>query len=198
MTNEELATLAKSGDTAAKERLFKNNQRFSHYVVLKFCNQKDQRYEDFVGIANLGMVKAYNAYDPAKGYKFLTFSTLCMRNEILLSMRKDRKSIATTSLEDSIHTDFEGNDITLSDVISDGIDFTQAIEIDVEVKMVFEFMEKLNPFYKTVAIERFVNGKTQGEIAEIVGFSKPYTSRIVRRVQQMFRSHCGMGIKKIK
>lgn len=198
MTNEELATLAKSGDTAAKERLFKNNQRFSHYVVLKFCNQKDQRYEDFVGIANLGMVKAYNAYDPAKGYKFLTFATLCMRNEILLFLRKEKRHKATTNLEGIVHADSDGNDITLADVISDGTDFMQAFEIETEVKKVIEFMEKLNPFYKTVAIERFINGKTQGEIAEIVGFSRAYTSRIVRRVQQMFRSHCGMEVKRIK
>jgi len=194
MTNEELAALAKLGDHLAKEQLFANNQKFTHFMVVKFCTQKDERYEEFVSLANLGMVKAFNAFDPAKGYKFISFAALCIRNEILLSFRAAKKNRVMNNLEDSLYTDFEGNIVTLADVKSDGKDFTQTFENEVEANVIYELLERLTPTYKTIAMEHFVNGKTQKEVAKIIGLSQCYVNRVSKRIKQMFRNHRDFGV----
>lgn len=198
MTNEELAALAKRGDLSAKEQLFSNNQNYTHYLAMKFCSQKDDQYEDIVSIANLGMLKAYNAYNPEKGYKFITFAALCMKNEILLSLRSLRKNRGNTNLEDSIFTDTDGNSRTLADIKSDGKDFTKEFENASEAETVYELIEKLSPLYRTIAIEHLINDRTQDEVALMVGVGRSYVQKISKRIQHMFRNHRDKGVFTMK
>lgn len=194
MTNEELVTLAKQGDQAAKEELFSINLKFSNHIANKFCSFKDSRYEDFVAVANLGMVKAFNSFDPAIGANFITFAARCMFSEILMFLRKQRRNIPTTNLESSLVGKRTGESFCLLDILYDETDLVRVYEDVEELNRVRDLLKILPPIYQTVAIGCFFNGKSQTEVAEEIGLSRAYVSMLSSRMQAMFQKYRDDGV----
>lgn len=178
--------MANDGDQMAKDKLIEHNLRLVVFLAKKYENTSVD-LEDLVSIGTIGLIKAINTYSMNKNIKLATYASRCIDNEILMFLRKNKKVKTEVSFEESLSFDADGNELHLEDVIGTDSDIvTKSIEEDTDKKVIFDEISKLNKRDKEIMIMRYGllghEEKTQKEVAEILGISQSYISRIEKKV----------------
>ena len=188
LTNEEeekYVDLMFKGDKVARSKLIEHNLRLVAHIVKKFDN-KNTDTDDLISIGTIGLIKGIDTYKKTPKVKITTYAARCIQNEILMFYRSNKKNQFTVSLNDSIGYDKEGNEINLADLLEDKQeDIVDKIQIKDNIELLNKYLEKLNKREKEIIIKRYglKNQKdlTQKEIAEELGISRSYVSRIEKR-----------------
>ena len=181
-----LIALLEDGDEEAKSRLIEHNLRLVVYIARRFENT-GVNIEDLISIGTIGLIKAVGTYNPAKNIKLATYASRCIENEILMHLRKITGQKSEVSFDEPLNTDWDGNELLLSDILGTDSDLVmQPIEADVDRKLLRDAVEKLNERERTIITLRFgLNGKqekTQKEVADLLGISQSYISRLEKRI----------------
>ena len=170
----------------ARARLIEHNLRLVVYISRRFENT-GVGIEDLISIGTIGLIKAVETYKPAKNIKLATYASRCIENEILMFLRKNANRRSEVSLDEPLNTDWDGNELLLSDVLgteSDAIE--KPIEEDVERSLLLDAVERLNQRERMIITMRFgLDGKperTQKEVADLLGISQSYISRLEKRI----------------
>lgn len=182
----------KQGDTAARTELIEHNLRLVAHVSKKYYSLTADS-DDLISIGTIGLIKAIGSFDYEKGARLATYAARCIENEILMHLRAQKKTAQDISMNEPIDSDGEGNPLTFSDVIYE--DDTIADDIDLNDKTVklYEFVKAMdNPMEKEIIVLRYglYNTKplTQREVAQRLGISRSYVSRIETRVLGKMRN----------
>jgi len=186
LTKEEEIILVSNGDKESKDKLIEHNLRLVVFLAKKYENTGID-LEDLVSIGTIGLIKGVETYNLDKNIKLATYASRCIDNEILMFLRKNKKRRGEISFEDSLSFDSEGNELRLEDILGTDNDIvTRNIEKETEKKILYEEIEKLNDRDKEIMIMRyglFDNKElTQKEVAEKLGISQSYISRIEKKV----------------
>ena len=186
--NEELDLLikAKKGDIEAKNKLIEHNLRLVVFLAKKYENT-GYELEDLVSIGSIGLIKGIETYKIDKNIKLATYASRCIANEILMFLRKNKKRKKEISLEDSLNYDAEGNELHLEDILGTDTDLvSDEYEKGVEKNLVAREINKLNPREKQIMVLRYglnnTESYTQKEVADMLGISQSYISRIEKKV----------------
>lgn len=187
-TDEEsfLINRLESGDAAVRSILIERNLRLVVYIARKFENT-GVGIEDLVSIGTIGLIKAVNTFDPAKKIKLATYASRCIENEILMYLRRNNKTRAEVSFDEPLNIDWDGNELLLSDVLGTENDVIyKYIEDEVDKKLLHLALQKLTGRERKIMELRFGlnNGveKTQKEVADMLGISQSYISRLEKRI----------------
>ncbi len=188
LSNEEeehYVDLMLSGDKDARNKLIEHNLRLVAHIVKKFDN-KENLTDDLISIGTIGLIKGVDTYKKTPKVKITTYAARCIQNEILMYYRSNKKNQFTISLNDSIGYDKEGNEINLADLIVDKQeDILDKIQIKDNISLLNKYLKKLNKREKEIIIKRYgLNNEkelTQKEIADSIGISRSYVSRIEKR-----------------
>jgi RNA polymerase sporulation-specific sigma factor len=173
------------GDKQAYHVLIEHNLRLVAHVAKKF-DSSGIDHDDLISIGTVGLIKAVETFQPTKGTKFATYAARCIQNEILMQLRAQKKTRKDVSLFSPIGTDKEGNEITISDILGTDVDETEEeVNKRLEIKNMRKLMNILDDRERTVIELRFalVDGKewTQNEVADHLGISRSYVSRLEKR-----------------
>lgn len=184
--------MAQDGDIMAKDKLIEHNLRLVVFLAKKYENVKVD-LEDLVSIGTIGLIKAINTYSMDKNIKLATYASRCIDNEILMYLRKNKKTNSEISLEESLSFDAEGNELHLEDIIGTDPDIVpKNIEEKDDKKIMLDEIDKLNKRDKEIMTLRYgLEGKeekTQKEVADILGISQSYISRIEKKVIKKLRT----------
>lgn len=187
-TDEEsfLINRLEAGDAAVRSVLIERNLRLVVYIARKFENT-GVGIEDLVSIGTIGLIKAVNTFDPAKKIKLATYASRCIENEILMYLRRNNKTRAEVSFDEPLNIDWDGNELLLSDVLGTENDVIyKYIEDEVDKKLLHLALQKLSSRERKIMELRFGlnNGveKTQKEVADMLGISQSYISRLEKRI----------------
>lgn len=177
---------ANQGDLSARAKLIEHNLRLVVFLSKKYENTKLD-LEDLVSIGTIGLIKGINTYKLDKNIKLATYASRCIDNEILMFLRKNKKSRSEVSFEDSLSYDQEGNELHLEDILGTDFDIvTKGLEEETEKKLLYEEIEKLSGRDKQIMILRYglynYNEMTQKDVADLLGISQSYISRIEKKV----------------
>ncbi len=176
----------RGGDEAAREQLIVRNLRLVVYIAKKF-DASATPLEDLISIGTIGLIKAVRTFDPVKKIKLATYASRCVENEILMHLRKRSGMRATVSFDEPLNTDWDGNELLLADVLgTDPDEVSRPLEDDVERRMLLDAVDRLEPREKDLIVLRFglAGGEelTQKEVAEVLGISQSYISRLEKRI----------------
>ena len=177
---------AEEGDTLAKEKLIEHNLRLVVFLAKKYENTSID-LEDLVSIGTIGLIKGVNTYKLDKNIKLATYASRCIDNEILMFLRKNKKRRGEISFEDSLSYDGEGNELHLEDILGTEKDIvTKGIEEEHDKKVLYQEINKLKKRDKQIMILRYglynTQEMTQKDVAELMGISQSYISRIEKKV----------------
>lgn len=175
-----------NGDKNAREELIVHNLRLVVYIAKKFENTGIP-IEDLISIGTLGLIKAVNTFRIAKNIKLATYASRCIENEILMYLRKTNSMKAEVSYYEPLNTDWDGNELLLSDVLgSDPDDVYRDIEAEDERSRLYRAVNSLNKRERMIMTMRFGIGGgreyTQKEVADALGISQSYISRLEKRI----------------
>ena len=175
-----------NGDMTARDKLIEHNLRLVVFLAKKYENTKID-LEDLVSIGTIGLIKGVNTFQNDKNIKLATYASRCIDNEILMYLRKTKKKRTEVSFEDSLSFDSEGNELHLEDVLgTDDNIVTKPIEDELDKKLMYKEVSKLGKRDKEIIELRYgLNGKkemTQKEVANLLGISQSYISRIEKKV----------------
>ncbi|MDE6550180.1 MAG: RNA polymerase sporulation sigma factor SigE [Clostridia bacterium] len=178
-------------DEEAKSELIERNLRLVVYIAKKFDNTNID-IEDLISVGTIGLIKAVNSFDGSKKIKIATYASRCIENEILMYLRKSSKIKSEMSLDEPLNVDWEGNVLLLSDVLGTDSDIIyKDVENEAERDILLTSFDKLNPREKQIIKMRFgllgTEKKTQKEIADIMGISQSYISRLEKKVMSKLR-----------
>lgn len=184
--DEEEELLDRISDDDAKSSLIEHNLRLVVYIARKFENT-GINVEDLISIGTIGLIKAINTFNTDKNIKLATYASRCIENEILMYLRKNQNSKTEISIDEPLNVDWDGNELLLSDVLGTDNDVTyQSIEKEVDIKLLSIAMEKLSKREQDIMRMRFgLSGskeKTQKEVADFMGISQSYISRLEKRI----------------
>ena len=174
------------GDRGAREKLIEHNLRLVVYIARKFENT-GVGIEDLISIGTIGLIKAVKTFDPHKKIKLATYASRCIENEILMFLRRTSRQKLEVSLDEPLNTDWDGNELLLSDILgTEGDMVYRSIEETVERQMLARALSKLSAREKEIMRLRFGLGgcaeKTQKQVADIMGISQSYISRLEKRI----------------
>ncbi|OYD06629.1 RNA polymerase sporulation sigma factor SigE [Paludifilum halophilum] len=194
LTREEeqhLLSRLPSGDAAVRAMLIERNLRLVVYIARKFENT-GINIEDLVSIGTIGLIKAVNTFDPTKKIKLATYASRCIENEILMFLRRNNKIRSEVSFDEPLNMDWDGNELLLSDVMGTENDIIyRNIEEQVDRKILREALMKLSERERRIMELRFgLNGgdeKTQKDVADLLGISQSYISRLEKRIVKRLR-----------
>ncbi len=170
----------------ARRVLIEHNLRLVVYIARRFENT-GINIEDLISIGTIGLIKAINTYDPAKNIKLATYASRCIENEILMHLRKVNSQRSEISFDEPLNTDWDGNELLLSDVLgTDSDTVMRPLEDDVDRALLFQAIETLPQREREIIIMRFGLGGakelTQKEVADLMGISQSYISRLEKRI----------------
>lgn len=194
MSKEEEAEILEHLDETPQGRrtLVERNLRLVVYISKKFENT-GIALEDLVSIGTIGLIKASNTFDPDKNIKLATYASRCIENEILMYIRKTGNMRAEVSFDEPLNVDWDGNELLLSDVMSSEDDNVgRRIEEAEEKRIIFEAIGRLDKREREIIEMRFgIGGKreyTQKEVADLLGISQSYISRLEKRIIDHLRA----------
>lgn len=183
---QEVFKLLEKNPKAAREKLITHNLRLVVYISKKF-ESTGIGIEDLVSIGTIGLIKAVNTFNPEKNIKLATYASRCIENEILMYLRKTTQQRSEISIDEPLNIDWDGNELLLSDVIgTDNDEVSQHIESETEREVLIQAVNALKGREKMIMQMRFgLNGNremTQKEVADVVGISQSYISRLEKRI----------------
>ena len=176
---------------AVRQILIEHNLRLVVYIARKFDNT-GIGLEDLISIGTIGLIKAVNTYRSDKNTKLATYASRCIENEILMYLRKSVNQRTEVSIDEPLNTDWDGNELLLSDVLGTEPDCVmRPVEDDVEKQILFRVLKNLPEREKTIISLRFgLAGRdemTQKEVADLLGISQSYISRLEKRIIQRMK-----------
>ena len=190
---EEALALAglRAGDPAAKRRLIEHNLRLVVYIARRFENA-GTGLEDLISIGTIGLIKAVDTYDTDKNIKLATYASRCVENEILMHLRKLAAQRTEVSYDEPLNTDADGNELLLSDVLgTDADEVGRPLEDDADAQALRRAVARLGERDRSIITLRFgLAGRreyTQKEVADRLGISQSYISRLEKRILQRLR-----------
>lgn len=177
----------RKGDTSARDELIEKNLRLVAYIVKKYAGiGKDS--EDLISIGTIGLIKAIDSFDVDKGIRLATYASRCIDNELLMLLRSEKKQAKEVYLNESIGSDKEGNEISLIDIIeTSDEDVTDKVLLKEDLGKLYNYVETVlsdrekNIIYLRYGIPDGSKEYTQREIADIMGISRSYISRIEKK-----------------
>lgn len=183
---DDLVAKLVEGDESIRSILIERNLRLVVYIARKFENT-GVNVEDLISVGTIGLIKAVNTFDPNKKIKLATYGSRCIENEILMYLRRNSKVKAEISFYEPLNIDWDGNELLLSDILGTDNDAVyNLIEDEVDKELLLIAMKKLNKREKEIVHLRFgLNGegeKTQKEVADMLGISQSYISRLEKRI----------------
>ena len=181
----------KAGDQEAKNMLVLRNMRLVAHVVKKYQNA-DYEMEDLISVGTIGLIKAVNTFEPAKNIKLATYASRCIENEILMYLRKSSNRRQDASIDEPLNTDSDGNELLLMDVLtSDGPQVGEELERSAERAALRTAVGRLAPRERRIMELRFGLNReaehTQKEVADALGISQSYISRLEKRIIMRLR-----------
>ena len=179
------------GDEAARKLLIEHNLRLVVYISKRFENT-GINIEDLISIGTIGLIKAVNTFKSSRNIKLATYASRCIENEILMYLRKVGSQRTEVSFDEPLNTDWDGNELLLSDILGTDVDeVCRPLEDDAERSMLRAAVESLEGREKEIILLRFGlhGGKdyTQKEVADMLGISQSYISRLEKRIIQRLR-----------
>lgn len=193
---EEAAFFAKmDGDEKAREKLILHNLRLVAHIVRKYYGTAKNQ-EDLVSIGTIGLIKAVDSFNPTNGARFATYAAKCIQNEILMHFRAQKKHTAEVSINETIDVDRDGNPLTYMDVIATEDNMDEEIDLHIKKDRVKYLVQTvLDPREREIVTLRYglAGGTplTQREVAEKLGISRSYVSRIEKAALDTLREYCG-------
>ncbi|MDR2658153.1 MAG: RNA polymerase sporulation sigma factor SigE [Oscillospiraceae bacterium] len=189
LSREEEETLVQDlrrDDGTIRSRLIEHNLRLVVYIARRFENT-GVGLEDLISIGTIGLIKAVNTFDPIKKIKLATYASRCIENEILMHLRRTSRLRLEVSFDEPLNTDWDGNELLLSDILGTESDMVyRQIEEGVEKQLLEAALTRLNPREQRIMKLRFglggVSERTQKEVADILGISQSYISRLEKRI----------------
>ncbi len=174
------------GDETVREKLIVHNLRLVVYIARKFENT-GAGLEDLISIGTIGLIKAVKTFSPSRNIKLATYASRCIENEILMYLRKTSSLKNEVSIDEPLNIDWDGNELLLSDVLGSEPDtVNQNIELEDQKNIIYKTIDSLEEREKTIMYMRFgIGGEkeyTQKEVADILGISQSYISRLEKRI----------------
>ena len=190
---QEREALAKmhAGDKSARSELIEHNLRLVAHIIKKYySNYSDQ--EDLISIGTIGLIKGINSFDYTKGTRLATYASRCIENEILMHFRSQKKSAQDISMSEPIDTDSEGNPLTLSDIVYTDDTIADDLDKKIKIEKLREYINEMEDSRdREIILKRYglfmSKPMTQREIAEEMGISRSYVSRIEKRALKKLR-----------
>ena len=181
-----LTAFREDGDMEARNRLIEHNLRLVAHIVKKYYGSATEQ-EELISIGTIGLIKAVNTFNGDKNIKLATYASRCIENEILMYLRKLANRRTEVSFDEPLNTDWDGNELLLSDVLgTDDDEVARPLEDDADRQMLMEAIDMLKPREKEIIMLRFglPSGKeyTQKEVADMLGISQSYISRLEKRI----------------
>ncbi len=182
-----LEQLGGEDDVKVKSILIERNLRLVVYIARKFENT-GINVEDLISIGTIGLIKAINTFKPDKKIKLATYASRCIENEILMYLRRNSKTKSEVSIDEPLNVDWEGNELLLSDILGTDADIIyKDIEDEVDKNLLNKAMDKLSSRERKIVQMRFgilpeTAEKTQKEVADILGISQSYISRLEKKI----------------
>lgn len=192
---EYIRMLAQTGADAerARKKLIEHNLRLVIYISKKFDNT-GVGTEDLISIGTIGLIKAINTFNPEKKIKLATYASRCIENEILMHLRRTSKTKLEVSIDEPLNVDWDGNELLLSDILGTEDDvISKDMETEVELELLQNAVEHLNGREKLIVELRFGyntkegNEMTQKEVADLLGISQSYISRLEKKIMKRLR-----------
>ncbi|MGI6202209.1 MAG: RNA polymerase sporulation sigma factor SigE [Eubacteriales bacterium] len=185
-------------DPSVRSTLVEHNLRLVVYIARKFENT-GIGIEDLISIGTIGLIKAINTFKPDKNIKLATYASRCIENEILMYIRKASNQRSELSIDEPLNTDWDGNKLLLSDVIGiDADSVSRGIEDDEERRTVSAAVARLDERDRRIIMLRFGIGggreRTQKEVADILGISQSYISRLEKKIIAELKQAIGVSI----
>lgn len=191
--SEMIRSLGTEKDQEAKQTLIEHNLRLVVYIAKKFDNT-GVGVEDLISIGTIGLIKAINTFNPAKKIKLATYASRCIENEILMYLRRNSKTRLEVSIDEPLNVDWDGNELLLSDILGTDEDtIYKDLESEVERKLLIRALNKLSNREKLIVKMRFGldnpegREKTQKEVADMLGISQSYISRLEKKIMQRLK-----------
>lgn len=188
-----ISKLGTEQDKDAKALLIEHNLRLVVYIAKKFDNT-GVGVEDLISIGTIGLIKAINTFNPVKKIKLATYASRCIENEILMYLRRNSKTKLEVSIDEPLNVDWDGNELLLSDILGTDEDvISRRLEDEVEITLLGKAINKLTPREQTIIRLRFgLNSaegkeKTQKEVADLLGISQSYISRLEKRIMKRLK-----------
>lgn len=195
---DELVIMASEDNKKAKEKLITHNLRLVVYIAKKF-ESTGIYIEDLISIGSIGLIKAVNTFQPEKNIKLATYASRCIENEILMFLRKTGNRKLEVSLDEPLNVDYDGNELLLSDILGSEPDIVNSIiENEDEKNILNQVVASLSERERTITCMRYglfgEKEHTQKEVADILGISQSYISRLEKRIIENLKNK----IEKIK
>ena len=190
--------LLEQKDEWAKQQLITHNLRLGVYIAKKF-DSTGINVEDLISIGTIGLIKAVNTFVPSKGIKLATYASRCIENEILMFLRKNQNRRHELSIDEPLNSDGDGNELLLSDVLGTEPDtVSRDLEHDAERSMVRRAVSHLQERERLIMELRYGLGgrreHTQKEVADIIGISQSYISRLEKRILKSLRGELDLMV----
>lgn len=179
------------GDSAARAELIEHNLRLVVFIAKRF-ESTGVGMEDLISIGTIGLIKAIRSFDPNKRIKLATYASRCIENEILMHLRKISSQRTEVSIDEPLNTDWDGNELLLSDILgTDGDEISRPLEDDADRAMLMRAIATLSERDRKIILLRFGIGRdedaTQKEVADLLGISQSYISRLEKRIIAQLR-----------
>ncbi len=196
LPDEEAEAIRKLGEEdqdGARSLLIEHNLRLVVYIAKKFDNT-GVGVEDLISIGTIGLIKAINTFAPEKKIKLATYASRCIENEILMYLRRNNKTKLEVSIDEPLNVDWDGNELLLSDILGTDEDVIyKDMETEVEYGLLNKAISKLSKREQTIVSLRFGihsrdgEEKTQKEVADILGISQSYISRLEKKIMKRLK-----------
>lgn len=191
--SEVIRKLGTEYDEEAKKTLIEHNLRLVVYIAKKFDNT-GVGVEDLISIGTIGLIKAINTFNPTKKIKLATYASRCIENEILMYLRRNSKTRMEVSIDEPLNVDWDGNELLLSDILGTEEDtIYRDMENEAERRLLIRALNKLSSREKLIVRMRFGlddpegKEKTQKEVADLLGISQSYISRLEKKIMQRLK-----------
>ncbi|HIV12763.1 MAG: RNA polymerase sporulation sigma factor SigE [Clostridiales bacterium] len=191
--SQAIRELSGEDNKEARSRLIEHNLRLVVYIAQKFDNT-GVGMEDLISIGTIGLIKAINTFKPDKKIKLATYASRCIENEILMYLRRNSKTRMEVSIDEPLNVDWDGNELLLSDILGTDEDMIyRDLEREVECSLLGRAIHKLSKREQTIICLRFGlnqpdgKEKTQKEVADLLGISQSYISRLEKRIMRRLK-----------